>query len=95
MDTILSVREDATQCNGQLLQCNDDADDAQDYESKVVVNLQGDEPLMPADCLDQVAELLSQDDSADAASLWWPATDAAEVEDPNVYHRFGIFCGRA
>lgn len=53
----------------------------------VIVNLQGDEPLMPPACLDQVAELLAADSeggfAADAASLWWPMTRADEVADPN------------
>ena len=50
----------------------------------VVVNLQGDEPLMPPACLDQVAALLAADPLADAASLYWPITDRSEAEDPNV-----------
>ncbi|MDX1380514.1 MAG: 3-deoxy-manno-octulosonate cytidylyltransferase [Xanthomonadales bacterium] len=50
----------------------------------VVVNLQGDEPLMPPACLDQVAALLAADPLADAASLYWPLTDRAEADDPNV-----------
>jgi len=49
----------------------------------LVVNLQGDEPLMPAACLNQVAELLAADRSAQMASLYWPLEDAAEVLDPN------------
>ena len=49
----------------------------------IIINLQGDEPLMPPSCLDQVADLVSTDDATDAASLWWPITDAHEVEDPN------------
>lgn len=50
----------------------------------VVVNLQGDEPLMPGACLDQVAELLRRHTQADAASLYWPITAADEVANPNV-----------
>jgi 3-deoxy-manno-octulosonate cytidylyltransferase (CMP-KDO synthetase) len=50
----------------------------------LVVNLQGDEPLMPATCLDQVAELLQQSPSADAASLYLPISDPKELEDSNV-----------
>ncbi|NND45910.1 MAG: 3-deoxy-manno-octulosonate cytidylyltransferase [Xanthomonadales bacterium] len=50
---------------------------------RVIVNLQGDEPLMPAACLDQVAKLLLSRDDADAASLYWPITEAAEVSNPN------------
>lgn len=63
------------------------------WESRtVVVNLQGDEPLMPPACLDQVAALLAAniesgsgaDLGADVASLWWPLREAGEVTDPNL-----------
>jgi 3-deoxy-manno-octulosonate cytidylyltransferase (CMP-KDO synthetase) len=50
----------------------------------LVVNLQGDEPLMPPVCLDQVAALLAADPAADAASLYWPVLERADAEDPNV-----------
>jgi len=50
----------------------------------VVVNLQGDEPLMPAACLDQVAELLQSSSAADVASLYYPIRTADEISDSNV-----------
>jgi len=53
-------------------------------DQTIVVNLQGDEPLMPAACLDQVAALLESDPAADMASLYWPISDAAQALDPNV-----------
>lgn len=49
----------------------------------VVVNLQGDEPLLPAECLDQVAGLLAGDTGAHAASLYHPTCDPDEIRDPN------------
>jgi len=49
-----------------------------------IVNLQGDEPLMPAACLDQVARLLRDDDAADVASLFWHLQEWSEAKDPNV-----------
>jgi 3-deoxy-manno-octulosonate cytidylyltransferase (CMP-KDO synthetase) len=52
-------------------------------DDTLVVNLQGDEPLMPPACLDQVAALLAGDPTADAASLYWPMTTADEVRNPN------------
>ena len=51
---------------------------------QLVVNLQGDEPLMPAECLEQVARLLASDSQSDAASLYWPAENENEITDPNV-----------
>ena len=52
-------------------------------DDALVVNLQGDEPLMPAACLDQIAALLDGDKRAAAASLYWPISDAEEAADPN------------
>jgi len=52
-------------------------------DDQLVVNLQGDEPLMPPACLDQVAELLNRSGDCDVASLYWPAADADEVQNPN------------
>jgi len=53
-------------------------------ETEIIVNLQGDEPLMPPECIEQVAALLASDRSADAASLFWPIDDESEAADPNV-----------
>lgn len=53
-------------------------------EQTIIVNLQGDEPLMPAACLDQVAALLESDPDASMASLYWPIRSAREAQDPNV-----------
>ena len=50
----------------------------------VVVNLQGDEPLMPPALLRQVAELLVADDRAGIATLCLPLTRLEEFLDPNV-----------
>lgn len=52
-------------------------------DGHLVVNLQGDEPLMPAACLDQVAALLDQRPDCEVASLYWPIDEAAEVQNPN------------
>jgi 3-deoxy-manno-octulosonate cytidylyltransferase (CMP-KDO synthetase) len=52
-------------------------------DDHLVVNLQGDEPLMPAACLDQVAALLDQRPDCEVASLYWPISEAGEVSNPN------------
>jgi len=52
-------------------------------DDTLIVNLQGDEPLMPAECLEQVAGMLAADLSAHMASLYWPFEHAEEVLDPN------------
>jgi len=50
----------------------------------VIVNLQADEPLMPACLIDQVAALLLAHPLADMATLAVPVQSAAALEDPNV-----------
>ena len=51
---------------------------------QLIVNLQGDEPEMPPECLDQVAGLLASDGTAAAATLYWPCESSEEVLDPNI-----------
>ncbi len=53
-------------------------------DDQLIVNLQGDEPLMPAACLDQVAALLAADPDADVASLYWPMDSSEEIINPSV-----------
>ncbi|MSQ98384.1 MAG: 3-deoxy-manno-octulosonate cytidylyltransferase [Xanthomonadales bacterium] len=53
-------------------------------DDTTIVNLQGDEPLMPPQCLDQVATLLASDPAAQLASLYWPLTSTQEILDPNI-----------
>jgi 3-deoxy-manno-octulosonate cytidylyltransferase (CMP-KDO synthetase) len=50
----------------------------------IVVNLQGDEPCMPPELLDQVAEALAVDDGLNMATAAAPITDAAALFDPHV-----------
>ncbi len=53
-------------------------------EDAIVVNLQGDEPLMPPSLLRQVAELLARDLGAGVATLCTPISTPGELLDPNV-----------
>jgi len=64
-------------------------------DAELIVNLQGDEPLMPPECLDQVARLLERNAGADVASLYLPVTDPAEAHDPNVVKVVTDAAGRA
>jgi 3-deoxy-manno-octulosonate cytidylyltransferase (CMP-KDO synthetase) len=52
-------------------------------DDTLIVNLQGDEPLMPPACLDQVAGLAADDTRAAVASLYWPIEEEQELRDPN------------
>lgn len=49
----------------------------------VIVNLQGDEPQLPGDLIDDVARTLS-DSGASIATTAHPIDDAADLESPNV-----------
>ena len=50
---------------------------------EVIVNLQGDEPLMPAEAIDQVAEAIAGQ-QVQMATLCEPITRAADLFDPGV-----------
>lgn len=50
----------------------------------IIVNLQGDEPQMPPELIDQVAQLLIDHPQADIATLSAPLQDVAEFLNPNV-----------
>jgi len=50
----------------------------------VVINLQGDEPLMPPQLLDQVAEDLAAHADAEITTVCTPIDNAEDFHDPNV-----------
>ena len=51
---------------------------------RIVVNVQGDEPLLPARVIDDVARTLDRHADCDIATAAHPITDAAEFFNPNV-----------
>lgn len=56
-----------------------------DYSADdIVVNLQGDEPLLPPSLIRQVAEDLAAHGAASIATLCAPVTQTAQLFDPNV-----------
>jgi 3-deoxy-manno-octulosonate cytidylyltransferase (CMP-KDO synthetase) len=61
----------------------------------IVVNLQGDEPLMPTQLIDQVAELLQEHATAGVATLAAKLTGLAQFLDPNVVKVVTDIRGRA
>jgi 3-deoxy-manno-octulosonate cytidylyltransferase (CMP-KDO synthetase) len=67
----------------------------------IVVNVQGDEPLLPAILIDQVADLLDRNASADLATLTAPVESTTAIADPNVVkvvvdrHGFALYFSRA
>ncbi len=63
--------------------------------ASVVVNVQGDEPLMPAALIRQVAVLLAAHANADMATLASPITTLGEFLDPNTVKVVADGAGRA
>ncbi len=61
----------------------------------IVVNVQGDEPLMPPALIDQVAGLLLDDPDAGMATLAAPLTRLEDFLDPNVVKVVADSAGRA
>ena len=53
-------------------------------DDEVVVNVQGDEPLIPPALIAQVAEALAQRPAASVSTACHPIHDAASMENPNV-----------
>jgi 3-deoxy-manno-octulosonate cytidylyltransferase (CMP-KDO synthetase) len=53
-------------------------------DDEVIVNLQGDEPLMPATCVAQVAELLVANPAAQMSTLATPILHDEDVFDSNI-----------
>lgn len=53
-------------------------------DDEIIVNLQGDEPLMPAACVAQVAELLAKNPDAQMSTLATPISHESEVFNTNV-----------
>src|SRR5215469_12760777 len=64
-------------------------------ERDVVVNLQGDEPLMPAALIAQVAQLLDRAPAADLATLATPIGSVGELLDTNAVKVVTDASGRA
>ena len=53
-------------------------------DDTIIVNMQGDEPLMPGACLNQVGHALAKDSHAEMATLSTPAESVEELFDWNV-----------
>ena len=52
-------------------------------DDTIIVNLQGDEPLMPTALVDQVAALIASTDTP-IATLAWPLESSEDMRNPNV-----------
>ena len=64
-------------------------------DDEIVVNLQGDEPLMPVENLDQVARELGENPAASIATLAETITDVKAFHDPSVVKVVASAAGNA
>ncbi|GGX81424.1 3-deoxy-manno-octulosonate cytidylyltransferase [Litchfieldella qijiaojingensis] len=64
-------------------------------EEAILVNVQGDEPLLPPVLIDQVAECLAEDPDASIATLAEPIMDAEALFSPHVVKVVRDLSGRA
>lgn len=71
------------------------ADQMQWDNEHIVVNVQGDEPLIPAQVIEQVAQLLADDPEAGMATLYEPISDVNHIQDPNIVKLVSDSDGRA
>lgn len=53
-------------------------------DDEIIVNLQGDEPFMPVECIDQVASLLREDTQSGMSTLCHVINSKEEIENPNI-----------
>lgn len=71
------------------------AEAAAQLDADLIVNLQGDEPLVNPDSLDYVAELLERNRQADMATLAVPLSSAEQWRNPNCVKVVIGDCGQA
>jgi 3-deoxy-manno-octulosonate cytidylyltransferase (CMP-KDO synthetase) len=71
------------------------AEAARQIDADVIINLQGDEPLVDPTSIDLLAQLLTKDTSADMATLAVPLRSADRWRDPNCVKVVVDAAGRA
>jgi len=60
------------------------AEAAGQSDAGIIVNIQGDEPMIDPHSVDSAVRALLDDPALDVSTLGLPITDPAEIEDPNV-----------
>ena len=59
-------------------------------DNAIVVNVQGDEPLIPAELINQVAQALADHPACAIATVAVASEDSAEIANPNVVKSYSI-----
>ena len=60
------------------------AEAAMQSDAEIIVNIQGDEPMIDPDSVDSAVKALLDDRALNVSTLGLPIDDPAEIEDPNV-----------
>jgi 3-deoxy-manno-octulosonate cytidylyltransferase (CMP-KDO synthetase) len=60
------------------------AEVAERLKDEIIINVQGDEPLIAAETIDRAVKALLDDESCSLATTWEPITNAADVLSPDV-----------
>lgn len=71
------------------------AEAVKEVEDGIVVNIQGDEPFIDPDMIDQTVRLLEENPEVPAATLSYVLDDLEEIRDPNVVKVVSDLRGRA
>jgi 3-deoxy-manno-octulosonate cytidylyltransferase (CMP-KDO synthetase) len=64
-------------------------------DAEIIVNLQGDEPLLPPSAIDALVELLSSQPEFDMATLAVRQTSSADLQNPNIVKVVTAYNGAA
>lgn len=70
-------------------------------EGEIIINVQGDEPLIEPEALDAVIKPLQEDSNIEMATLITPIGDESEYHDPNIVkvvkdkNSFALYCSRS
>ncbi len=77
------------------------AEAIQNVEGEIILNVQGDEPLIEPEALDAVIKPLVEDSNIEMATLITPIEDESEWHDPNIVkvvkdkNDFALYCSRS
>ena len=53
-------------------------------EARIIVNVQGDEPLLASETIERAVGIMAEDSSAEIVTTWEPIESAADVTNPDV-----------
>lgn len=85
VDAVSAAGFDAVITRGDHLSGTDRiAEVAHNLSADIIVNVQGDEPLIDPETIDRAVRALVDDPEAQMATTWEPITEAADISNPSV-----------